>query len=215
MERITNRRALVAGLGAAFAAFTAGVRSAHAQSASREFSPARHDADRWLNEQRGQHRVFIDTASGPGGEDAMRFGGNLFTVNQAAYGIAPADMAIVVCFRHNSTPYGYNDAIWAKYGRFFSQRIGRTEAAAANPLNPGATTDRTLGSLIANGAQIAVCATATRAIAGAIATGTGASQDAVFKELTANAVPNGRFVPAGVVAATRAQEYGYSLLSCG
>jgi hypothetical protein len=30
----------------------------------------------------------------------------------------------------------------------------------------------------------------------------------------ANAVRNGRFVPAGVVAATHAQERGYSLLSC-
>jgi hypothetical protein len=163
----------------------------------------------------GKHRVFVDSASGTGGEDTLRFAGNLFIANRTAYGIAPADLAIIVCYRHNSTPYGYNDAMWAKYGKVLSQRTGREEAATANPLNPVATTERTLGSLIASGAQIAVCATASRAIAGVIARETNSSEEAVLKEISANLVPNGRLVPAGVVAATRAQEYGYSLLSCG
>ena len=43
---------------------------------------------------------------------------------------------------------------------------------------------------------------------------TGQPQEAILKELMANAVHNGRFVPAGVVAATHAQEHGYTLLSC-
>jgi hypothetical protein len=51
-------------------------------------------------------------------------------------------------------------------------------------------------------------------MAGRIAMATGGSQDAILKELMANPVRNGRFVPAGVVAATHAQEYGYTLLSC-
>ena len=36
--------------------------------------------------------------------------------------------------------------------------------------------------------------------------------DAVVKELMANAIANSHFVPAGVVAVTRAQERGYTLL---
>lgn len=215
MKRLTDRRALVAGLGAVLAACTAGAKSMRAQSAERGFSPARHDSDRWMDQLPGKHRVFVDSASGSGGEDTLRFAGNLFIANRTAYGIAPADLAIIVCYRHNSTPYGYNDAMWAKYGKVLSQRIGRPEAATANPLNPVATTERTLGSLIANGAQIAVCGTASRAIAGVIARETNSSEEAVLKEISANLVANGRLVPAGVVAATRAQEYGYSLLSCG
>ena len=215
MKRIRDRRALVTGLGAVLAAFTAGARPVRAQSVGRGFSPARHDMDRWMDQLPGKHRVFVDSASGTGGEDTLRFAGNLFIANRTAYGIAPADLAIIVCYRHNSTPYGYNDAMWAKYGKLLSQRTGREEAATANPLNPVATTERTLGSLIASGAQIAVCATASRAIAGVIARATENSEDAVLKEISANLVPSGRLVPAGVVAATRAQEYGYSLLSCG
>lgn len=218
MTWIPNRRALVAGLGATLAALTTGARPLRAQSASsRGFSPARHDADRWMDELRGQHRVFVDSASTQGGEDAVLFASNLFNVNEAAYGIKPADLAIVVCFRHQSTPYGYNEAMWAKYGLYFSQRLELAKPATANPLSPGGSGNegaRTLGTLIAKGAQIAVCAQATRAMAGRIAAATGASPEAIFKELTANPVPNGRFVAAGVVAATRAQEYGYSLLSC-
>ena len=56
---------------------------------------------------------------------------------------------------------------------------------------------------------------ATNFFAMQIAQDTGASKDNVYKDLVASAIPNGRFVPAGVVAVTRAQEYSYSLLSAG
>lgn len=218
MRQIQNRRTLVAGLAAAVAAFTTSARPMGAQSASSGFSPARHDADRWMDELRGKHRVFVDSASRSGGQDAVLFANTLFSTNETAYGLGPSDLAIIVCFRHASTPYGYNDAMWAKYGSLLSQRLELAQPATANPLNPGGSgggAGRTLGSLIEKGAHVAICANATRAMSGRIASSTGASQEAVFKELTANAVKNGRFVPAGVVAATRAQEYGYSLLSCG
>jgi hypothetical protein len=171
-----------------------------------------------MDEPRGKHRVFVDSASRAGGEDAVLYAGNLFNTNQAAYGIAPADLAIIVCFRHLSTPYGYNDAMWTKYGPQLSQVLQLPKPATANPLNPGGSgggPGRTLGSLIEQGVSIAICANATRFVAGQIARATGGTPEAIFAELSANAVRNGRFVPAGVVAATRAQEYGYSLLSCG
>jgi hypothetical protein len=217
MTWIPNRRALVAGLGATLAAITAGARSVGAQSTSRGFSPARHDTDGWMDQMPGKHRMFVDSASRQGGEDAVLFASNLFNVNESAYGIKPADLAVIVCFRHQSTAFGYNEAMWTKYGSHFSQRLELPKPVTVNPMNPSgppAEGARTVATLIAKGAQIAVCAQATRAMAGRIAMATGASQDEIFKELTANAVRNGRFVPAGVVAATRAQEYGFSLLSC-
>ncbi len=217
MTWIPNRRALVAGLGATLAALTTGARPVRAQSASQGFSPARHDADRWMDELKGRHRMFVDSASREGGQNAVTFAGNLFTVNESAYGVKAADLAVIVCFRHQSTPYGYNEAMWAKYGSYFSQRLELAKPVTVNPLNPSgppAEDDRTIATLVEKCAQIAVCRQATRGMAGRIAMATGGSQDEIFKELLANPVRNGRFVPAGVVAATRAQEYGYSLLSC-
>ena len=218
MKQIQNRRSLLAGLAAAAAAVTAAARPARAQSAASGFSPARHEADRWLDQLRGTHRVFVDSAGRAGGADAVLYAGNLFTVNQTAYGIAPADLAIIVCFRHISTPYGYNDAMWKKYSPQLSQFLELPQPATANPLNLGGSgggPGRSLGALIEQGLSVAICANATRFVAGQIARATGGTTDAVVAELTANPVRNGRFVPAGVIAATRAQEYGYSLLSCG
>jgi hypothetical protein len=217
MKAMQNRRALVAGLGAALAALTAGVRPARAQAAPGGFTPARHDADRWMDQVPGTHRVFVDSANRSGGQDAVLYANNLFNTNQAAYGIAPADLAMIVCFRHFSTPFGYNDAIWAKYGAILSQFMQLPAAATTNPVMNGIAgmpPGIALAPVLEKGLVVAICANATRYIAGQIAGQTRGPVDAIFTELTANAVPKGRFVPAGVVAATRAQEYGYSLLSC-
>jgi intracellular sulfur oxidation DsrE/DsrF family protein len=46
-----------------------------------------------------------------------------------------------------------------------------------------------------------------------IARAAGGDTDAVFAEMTANLVSNARMVPAGIVAVSRAQERGYSLVS--
>ena len=72
----------------------------------------------------------------------------------------------------------------------------------------------TLDSVIGNGVQIAICDAATMFLSTQIAPATGSTVEAVYAELHDNAVP-GRFVSAGVMAATRAQEYNYSLLYAG
>jgi hypothetical protein len=164
-----------------------------------------------------KHRIFVDTASRQGGQDGVLFAGNVFNLNESAYGVKPTDVGLIICFRHQSTPFGYNEAMWAKYGQYFSERLELAKPVSVNPVNPAAPSEggaRTVATLADKGAVIAVCAQATRGMAGRIATATGGSQEAILKELMANPVRNGRFVPAGVVAATHAQEHGYTLLSC-
>jgi len=39
--------------------------------------------------------------------------------------------------------------------------------------------------------------------------------DDVYKEISANLMPNARLVPAGIVAVDRAQEHGYSIAYVG
>jgi intracellular sulfur oxidation DsrE/DsrF family protein len=72
----------------------------------------------------------------------------------------------------------------------------------------------TLEALAKQGAQFGVCALSTRALAGSIAHAAGSTTEAILAELTANLVTNARLVPAGVVAVSRAQERGYTLVSC-
>jgi hypothetical protein len=131
--------------------------------------------------------------------------------------VKPSELGLIICFRHQSTSYGYNEAMWTKYGQYFSQRLELPKEVSVNPLNPAGPLEegaRTVSVLADKGAVIAVCAMATRGMASRIAMATGQPQEAILKELMANAVHNGRFVPAGVVAATHAQEHGYTLLSC-
>lgn len=179
-------------------------------TAAPAFTPARHKEDAWFDEVPGKHRVFIDSASAESVTSALLYANNLFTANKSGYGLEDADIATVVCLRHYGTVFGYNNTIWAKYGKALAD-----SAKYTNPRGPEALTanpQRGIDGLAKRGVHFAVCGLATRRIAGQIATATGGNTDEIHKELIANLVPNGHLMPAGVVATTRAQEYGYSLL---
>jgi intracellular sulfur oxidation DsrE/DsrF family protein len=134
-----------------------------------------------------------------------------------------SDLAVVIVARHNSTPFAFNDAMWAKYGATIAQRANFTDpktkqAPTANLYNASdygpalANRGTTLDSLLKRGVQLAVCKIATRGYAGAIATAVGGNTDSIYNELTANLVSNSHMVPAGIVAVNRAQERGYSFV---
>jgi intracellular sulfur oxidation DsrE/DsrF family protein len=72
-----------------------------------------------------------------------------------------------------------------------------------------------LANLTKQGMRLAVCDLTTRAYRQIIAKETGAKQHAVHKELTTNTIGDAHFVPAGIVAVTRAQEHGYAFISIG
>ena len=61
----------------------------------------------------------------------------------------------------------------------------------------------------------ALCNAATRWYAGYIAGETEGNRAEIYDALVESAIPDSRFVHAGVFATTRAQEYGYSLLYAG
>jgi hypothetical protein len=56
---------------------------------------------------------------------------------------------------------------------------------------------------------------ATTRIAGVIAAAVKSTQPEIYKELAANLIPNAHMMASGVLAVTRAQEYGYTVLSAG
>ena len=176
------------------------------------WEPARHDKDDWMDQIPGKHRLVFDTTSLEGFRNALLFASNFMLANRNDYGLQNQDMAIIIVARHISTSYGYNDAMWAKYGSTLSGPAPSGDAQAKEPpkANPTAAS---LVSLVNQGVQFAVCSMATRRLAGMIARAAGGNADAVNTELAANLVGNGRLVPAGIVAVSRAQERGYSLVS--
>jgi len=225
---IVGRRSLIAGLGITAAAGLAASSAANAQSRRRgsNFEPARHALDRWYDELPGNHRIFVDSASAAGGGDAVGYAGNLFRATQSAYPDEDASLALIVCFRHMSTPFGYNDRMWEKYGEQFDSLMNipklpnATAAPTVNLLDatePSALGNRgtTIASLADRGVQFAVCEMASQGIAGLVANQTSQNANDVFAEFKANGIRNSHFVSAGVMALTRAQEYAYSVLVSG
>jgi intracellular sulfur oxidation DsrE/DsrF family protein len=220
-----SRRSFLSNLGvaasAAGATFAGTATIARAQTPSDgRWQPARHDKDDWLDQLPGKHRFFFDTSTPDALADAIQFAGNYFSANKSAYGLENADLAVVICMRHRSAPFAFNDAIWAKYGATLAKRAQfvdpkTKEAPKVNFYSPTAgpapARGRGLAGLMALGVQFAICDLSTHAIAGLIADASGGTAEAAYKEITANLIDRARLVPAGIVAVNRAQERGYSV----
>jgi intracellular sulfur oxidation DsrE/DsrF family protein len=225
----SERRSFLARLGAgmgvlgAVAAGAPGL-EAQAPAAGSNWAPTKHAQDDWLDRLPGGHRFVFDTISANGIGSAVLYANNFFVANQSGYGLGDADAAVVIVARHNSTPYAYNDAMWAKYGAPMTALTGLNDPATKQPprvnlFNTTAATLPSLGvtidTLIKRGVHFAVCQMATRFISGQLAQATGANADTVYNELTANLVGNSHLVAAGILAVNRAQERGYTLASAG
>jgi hypothetical protein len=218
------RRSILGGLGATLAAVTLGSGRPSAQAPAAPFRPARHPQDAWLDAVPGRHRSFIDCATVPGAAEGVLYANNLYVANRAGYQLAESDIAVVVCLRHFATVFGYNDAIWGKYGKALSDFVQfvdpkTKQAPATNLLNSAdyglmmPNLGNTIASVVQRGTHFAVCQMATEFISTRVAEATRGDQQAIYKELASNLIPNSHMVAAGVVAANRAQEYGYTLLT--
>lgn len=199
----------------------AGVATAKPKPPAR-WEPERHDKDDWLEKPSAKHRLLFDTITADSLGDSLAFGGNFIRVNKVDYGVESKDLGVVIVVRHRSTPFGYNDVIWTKYGAVLAPMvpIEDPKSKQAPTVNVYNTEDyanlmpsrgTTIDSLTRQGVQVGVCSVATLGIAHVIAGKVGGDGEAINKELIANLVPNARMVPAGIVAVNRAQERGYTL----
>jgi hypothetical protein len=216
------RRSFLSSLAAGIALRPTGLPAQSVSSASSaSWQPARHAEDDWFDQIPGKHRMVFDSTTPDGFGSALLFSNNFLDVNKNAYGLEYSDVALVIVVRHNSTPFGYNDAMWSKYGRIFAQRLSfndpktkqSPEVNLFNASGYGATLANfgvTLDSVTKRGGHLAVCRVATRNFAGAVATATGGQVEKINEELIANVVSSAHMVPAGIVALSRAQERGYT-----
>jgi intracellular sulfur oxidation DsrE/DsrF family protein len=176
--------------------------------------PARHAQDDWLDQAPDGHRVIFDTWMADKFGEAVGFAGNWVRINKDQYGLTDADLALVIVARHGTAPFAFNEAMWSKYGKVFAANMSANDKVAhPNPVT-NVHAER-LAGLAKQGMRMAVCNLTTRRYTQILGKETGIDPEAVYKELTANAVAPATFVPAGIVAVTRAQERGYSLVSIG
>jgi len=187
---------------------------AAAVNAVRSWQAARHAQDDWLDENSAKHRVVLDTWNPEHFADALQFAGNIVETNKTDYDIAAGELAVVIVTRHRTTPFAFNDAMWAKYGNAYSRQMAWTAPNAKEPPTANPYAGR-LTALAAGGITLAICNRTTRAYSANAARQAGADADAVRKEMMTNTVIAGHFVPAGVVCVTRAQERGYANISIG
>ena len=221
---MNQRRSFLARLAAAAAAFGVGHSSAHAQEAAPKSSPAasgspwqptREAKDDWYDQVPGRHRLVFDSVSPEGVASAAQFTGNFFTGNKNGYNLDSGDVAVIIVMRHRATQFAFTDAIWSKYGAHLSE-----SEKFVDPKTNQAPTSNVYRTNLENqtkrGVQLAVCDLSTHRLAAYIARKIeDGNADAVYKELTSNALPNVHFVPAGIVAVNRAQEHGYALSHAG
>jgi intracellular sulfur oxidation DsrE/DsrF family protein len=227
------RRSFLARLSAGAAACAAAIgvtpMITMAASSPEPWQPARHADDDWFDQPGAKHRFFFDTSHPEGFAQALGWARNFLEASVSGYGLTDADNAVIICARHRSTAFAFNDAMWAKYGAALSERSNNfvdpktkqvptinyylVHGSGEGPRNSG------LDQLLKRGVRLAVCGMATRRTATTIATALAPKADAndkakvddIYKELTSNLVPNARIVPAGIVAVNRAQERGYTL----
>ena len=202
------RRTFLAALAGAGAMFSP-ARAAAATVAT----PLRHKQDDWLDETPPNHRVVFDSWMADKFAEAFGFAGNWVRINKEQYGLADTDLAVVMVARHGTAPFAFNEAMWTKYGKVFAANMSSNDKST----NP--SSNRHIARLADLGKRgvlrLAVCNLTTRAYSEIIAKETGVTVDAVYKELTSNTAAPAVFVPAGIVAVTRAQERGYAVVSIG
>ena len=127
---------LGAGAAAFGAAFTVGETETRAQAAAQPapWQPVRHAEDDWLEEGRAKHRFFFDTTEVRGLGHAIFWANNYCTVSRgAAYGLTDADSSVVICLRHESAPFAFTDAMWAKYGPALSEHAAFSDPKTKQP----------------------------------------------------------------------------------
>jgi len=180
-----------------------------------------NDLDKWLATMQGPHKVFFDATTVTGANDGVMFARNFLKFSQEKLGTKDAEMSVILSFRHYATPFGYNDAMWAKYPQFASMlKVDDPKTKKPTKRNlpfndevegfPGTS----LPAIHAHGTQFSVCGAATAYFAGIIAGKTGDAA-AVEKDLVGNLIPGAIVAPAGVVAVQRAQKAGFAYTFAG
>ena len=192
------RRAFVAGLGLSGAAALGAATAARADAPPHtQWQPTHEPQDNWMDLP-GRHRMVFDAVSPKGAGEALAFANNYLMANKEGYKLEASDLANIIILRHLATPFGYNDAMWKKYGAIWgkllkfndpkTKKVALRNVLMAAPDKPGPEAV-SIPILVGKKVHFAICGAATHFLAGVIARKTKAKADEIEKELGANLIP--------------------------
>src|SRR5438874_3599681 len=180
------------------------------------FKPADPKLEAWFGKLTGKHRVVFDAPEPNEGFAAIWPRVYLLTTNATYPGEGASTMVI---FRHHGLPLALQDNVWAKYklGEMFNVKMG--DAAATK--NPYATITGLpipglgVAELLKTGTLIGACDVAMTVYSSAAAQKMNMDPAVVKKEWIAALIPGVMLVPSGVMAVSRAQEFGANYVFAG
>jgi intracellular sulfur oxidation DsrE/DsrF family protein len=215
------RRSFLARLAAGSAAIGAAFGGAAALPSIAGAEPPADELDTWFGGMKGANKVIYDCVSPANSPDGVFFARNIIKFSAEKLGTKDADMAVIVSFRHFGTPFGYNDAMWAKYPAMVEMvkvdDPATKKRATQNWLLHGLVNGEAganIPELRKHGVAFAVCGAATEFIAGQLAGPKGDAKK-IQAELAANLIPSAKMMPAGVVGVQRAQKAGFAYTYVG
>ena len=181
-------------------------------------------SDKWLESLKGKHRQFFDAPNHENGMALLHVRNYLNTMRDT-YGVKHPDVTAVVGLYGMSTPLGFNDAMWQKYGLanpikvmdgskapatsnvFFKAPDGAASLSVSGaPLAIPA--DSSISALQQRGAVFILCNNAFNVWMGLLAGGDATKAAALRQEFEPNILPGVFLVPAMVVAVNQAQTHG-------
>src|ERR1043165_4050869 len=112
-ESSIPRRFFVSRLAVGTAAL--GVAACTSSSSAAAPAPPMDSLETWLATMKGANKCIYDCVGAGGASDGILFARNLLTLSGEKLGTKDSDMSVIVSFRHFATPFGYSDAMWAKY----------------------------------------------------------------------------------------------------
>ena len=184
----------------------------------------RYPQDAWFDKLPGKHRLFLDATNAEEAGGAVGYGWNFMRTSQTGYNLKDADLAVVICLRHEATLIAFSNDLFHKYDALGDEKYKHPESgkkiSGGNVFCPGSKKPEsypdgfTLDGLAKRGVHFAICGVATRGLASQIA-GKGASREDIEKvmdELIAGLPENSHVMASGILAAQRAGEYGYTVL---
>ena len=171
------------------------------------------DADAWMDNIKGSHRVVYDAPEPHAGFPFIWSWVYYKTNNQT--GINDNDMIAMVGLRHNAIPFALKDQLWKKYG--FGELFGVVDnttgvSALRNPYYQPKEGDypmpgiEGIKQLQSRGAMFCVCEMALTVYSGMAAQQMELKPEEVKEEWVNGVLPGIQIVPSGVWALTRAQK---------
>jgi len=101
----------------------------------------RYPQDAWFDKLPGKHRLFLDATNAEEAGGAVGYGWNFMRTSQTGYNLKDADLAVVICLRHEATLIAFSNDLFHKYDALGDEKYKHPESgkkiSGGNVFRPG------------------------------------------------------------------------------